>query len=925
MKHILNLLLILLLFNFSYIKAQDLPPIEKYTTEDYRGGNQNWMISQAPNKIIYVANNEGLLEFNGATWKIYPSPNNTIIRAVNVDNDRIYIGCYMEFGYWTKDDFGILKYNSLVPYLDVKMIEDEHFWNILTYDNLVIFQSFDRIYFYDTIKKSFNIISSKNQISKIFIVNNIFYYHIFNEGLFIFKEGKSKLISNEPIFDNTIIINIFSAEDGVLIQTRNSGFYILKNDSVKEWNIEASKILKQIKVYNSIQLNDKSFVLGTISNGIIYLTKEGAINYQINQKNGLSNNTALSLFEDEDENIWVGLDNGINIINIKSPVRIYNDDSGFLGTVYESIIFDNYIYLGTNQGLFHKKIENNEPYEIVDGTAGQVWNLFIYDNELFCGHHLGTYLIEKNKAIKISSIPGAWGFKPIPNLENGLLQGNYSGFNILIKNDGKWNVRNKIVGFENSVRYFEFLNEKEIIVNHDYKGVFKLMVNDSLTSFLNVSKLLESPIGKHSSLVKFKNNMLYGFKEGVFKYDTKNNKFLKDSILSVILKNETFLSGKLIVDETQKLWGFTKENLSYISINDLTNEFNIHTISIPANLRKGILGYENISHIKNDEYLLGTSSGYITLDLALFNQSNKYNIIMDRIFLNNNNATSTSVDIKNEGEFKYQQNSIAFNYSVPEYDKYQTVKYQYKLIGINNEWSEWTDKTELIFNNLSFGKYNFMVRAKVGNKLTENTARYNFEILKPWYLSNLAFIIYMLSFFGIIMIIHKANRRYYKKQLKLKQLESEQLIVRIKNEKLNQDIENKNRELAISTMSIINKNEVLNNIKKELKGNENIESSNLHVLKLIDGNLNNSKDWDVFKEAFNNADKYFLDKIKKAHPNLTPNDLRFCAYLRLNLTSKEISPLLNMTVRSVETKRYRLRKQMGLPHDSSLVSYILNI
>lgn len=925
MKHIKIPFLLISLFISWFLKAQELQPIEKYATEDYGGGNQNWMISQAPNKIIYVANNDGLLEFNGASWKIYPSPNNTIIRAVNVINDRIYIGCYMEFGYWEKDDFGILKYNSLVPYLDVDMIDDEHFWNIITYDELIIFQSFNRIYFFDTIKNKFNIISSNNQITKIFKADNVFYYYILNEGLYTFEEGKSKLISNDSTFNKGIIINIFSIDGGLLILTRNSGFFTFKNNIATEWNVEVNKTLVKMKVFNSIRLNDKSFVLGTISNGIIYLTEEGVINYQINQNNGLSNNTALSLFEDQDENIWIGLDNGINCINIKSPVRIFNDDRGFLGTVYTSTIFDNYIYLGTNQGLFYKKIDAAaEPYKIIEGTAGQVWNLFVFNNELFCGHHLGTYIIKMNKATKISNIPGTWGFKAIPTLKNGLLQGNYNGFNVLIKNDGKWNFRNKIAGFDNSARFFEFLNTNEIFVNHEYEGVFKLTVNDSFTSFLKVSKQLEPPIGKHSSLVKFKNNILYGFNEGVFKYDAKKNKFLKDSILSTIVKNETFLSGKLVVDETQNLWGFSKENLSYVSINDLTSEFNIHTVSIPANLRKGILGYENISHIKNNEYLLGTSSGYITLDLAALNQSDKYIVIIDKISIKSNNLTNIPINLKNEGEFKYKQNSITFNYSVPEYDKYQIVKYQYKLNGNVDKWSEWTEKTELIFDNLPFGNYNFEVRAKVGNKLTENIASYNFEILKPWYFSNLTFIAYILSFLGILLIIHKANKRYYKKQLRHKQLESEQLIIRMKNEKLNQDIENKNRELAISTMSIINKNELLSSIKKELKMND-IESSNLQVLKLIDGNLNNTKDWDVFKEAFNNADKDFLKKIKSLHPELTPNDLRFCAYLRLNLSSKEIAPLLNMAVRSVETKRYRLRKQMGLPHDSSLVSYILEI
>lgn len=500
MKHIKIPFLLISLFISWFLKAQELQPIEKYATEDYGGGNQNWMISQAPNKIIYVANNDGLLEFNGASWKIYPSPNNTIIRAVNVINDRIYTGCYMEFGYWEKDDFGILKYNSLVPYLDVDMIDDEHFWNIITYDELIIFQSFNRIYFFDTIKNKFNIISSNNQITKIFKANNVFYYYILNEGLYTFEEGKSKLISNDSTFNKGIIINIFSIDGGLLILTRNSGFFTFKNNIATEWNVEVNKTLVKMKVFNSIQLNDKSFVLGTISNGIIYLTEEGVINYQINQNNGLSNNTALSLFEDQDENIWIGLDNGINCINIKSPVRIFNDDRGFLGTVYTSTIFDNYIYLGTNQGLFYKKIDAAaEPYKIIEGTAGQVWNLFVFNNELFCGHHLGTYIIKMNKAIKISNIPGTWGFKAIPTLKNGLLQGNYNGFNVLIKNDGKWNFRNKIAGFDNSARFFEFLNTNEIFVNHEYEGVFKLTVNDSFTSFLKVSKQLEPPIGKHSS------------------------------------------------------------------------------------------------------------------------------------------------------------------------------------------------------------------------------------------------------------------------------------------------------------------------------------------------------------------------------------------------------------------------------------------
>ena len=124
-------------------------------------------------------------------------------------------------------------------------------------------------------------------------------------------------------------------------------------------------------------------------------------------------------------------------------------------------------------------------------------------------------------------------------------------------------------------------------------------------------------------------------------------------------------------------------------------------------------------------------------------------------------------------------------------------------------------------------------------------------------------------------------------------------------------------------MSIIKKNEFLSTLKKEL--NNNSEDDLKRLIKIIDKNLNNTDDWKLFEEAFNNADKDFLKKMKAKHAVLTPNDLRLCAYLRLNLSSKEIAPLLNISPRSVEVKRYRLRKKMELPHESSLTNYILEI
>ena len=149
------------------------------------------------------------------------------------------------------------------------------------------------------------------------------------------------------------------------------------------------------------------------------------------------------------------------------------------------------------------------------------------------------------------------------------------------------------------------------------------------------------------------------------------------------------------------------------------------------------------------------------------------------------------------------------------------------------------------------------------------------------------------------------------RKMEIAQLEDKQEIILLKNEQIQSELDSKNRELAITALSLIRKNELLLGIKKDLLLLENGASKDT-VIKIIDKNLKNNNDWDLFKEAYNNTDKDFLKKIKSIHPDLTANDLKFCTFLRLNLSSKEIAPLLNISVRSVEIKRYRLRKKLNL-------------
>ena len=569
---ILQTVFLLLIIQLSF--SQELPPIEKFTTENYLGENQNWMISQGVNDFIYVANNKGLLEYNGSESILYNSPNNTIIRAVNVVDDKIYTGSFSEFGYWIKNEFGVLIYMSLSSKLDMKVLEDQEVWNIIDYNEWVVFQSNSKIFFYNSQTGSFKIINASNTIYKIFKIKNQIFYHVADEGIYTVEEGKPKLITTHPITKTERIINIFNHKEHLLFLTRNSGFYKFKNNQLVPWEIQGNTALGTMNIFSSIMLKDGSFMLGTISDGVLHLTKDGAIDYQINQKTGLSNNTVLSLFEDKAKNVWTGLDNGINCINVESAVRTFFDYDGVLGTVYITQVFNNKLYIGTNQGLFHRNLNDvNEPFKFIEGTAGQVRDLFNFNNEyLFCGHHLGTFIINNNTIRKISNELGAWTFKQIPNRNNIVLQGNYNGLYILEKNKNSWHVRNKVEGFKNSSRYLEIDASNQIWINHEYKGVFKLKLNDSLTKVQELNKEKSLTLGNTSSLIKYNNQIHYASENGLFIYNDVIQSFERDAVLSEIIKKEDYVSGRLVVDISDKLWAFSKDNISYIENDAVTNK-----------------------------------------------------------------------------------------------------------------------------------------------------------------------------------------------------------------------------------------------------------------------------------------------------------------------------------------------------------------
>ena len=286
----------------------------------------------------------------------------------------------------------------------------------------------------------------------------------------------------------------------------------------------------------------------------------------------------------------------------------------------------------------------------------------------------------------------------------------------------------------------------------------------------------------------------------------------------------------------------------------------------------------------------------------------------------------------------YKNNNIVFNYQFPDFS-HKEYRIKCLLEKYDDQWRTTNPNRSITYYNLPAG--NYQLKAKVVNNLGETIAFHTtaFQVKKPWYQTIWAYIFYgvfLLSVIGLLLIIYiriilnRRNKSFEKQEKeRLIQLEKqEKLITKLKNEKLEADLVYKGKELAIVSMLVINHEKLLKQLKLEIQ--QHILSGKLphkqgnQLLNTINQNLSDDDAWSLFEENFDLIHENFFRKLQETYPSLTPTDLKLCALLRLNYSSKEIAHMLNLTPRGVEAGRYRLRKKLNLTEDINLVSFMIN-
>ncbi|GAA3965254.1 triple tyrosine motif-containing protein [Mucilaginibacter dorajii] len=950
------------LFSQTYIGQRETVNFDK---KQYNAGTQNWKIKQDTQGRVYFANNEGVLVFDGAYWQLYPLPNKTIVRSIEFGKDKkLYAGGQDEMGYFSPGKNGQLAFTSLKSLLPKADQNFSDIWDIVTYGDDVFFRAHDKIFRYSN-----NKITIYNSSSWLFLglYQDQLIAHDEQKGILVFKNGSwQPFIEKKLLPKGFYITNICRfGENSSLVTTAKNGVYILSGNQLKYFKLSGFDTDNQQAFSAAIAIGDNNYLISTYTNGIYQVDANGTVIEKISKKEGLQNTNVRCLFMDVNRNIWLGLDNGIDFIAFNNAVKhvnplIFKDGSGFSIAKY-----NNDLYFSMSTGIFQLPIQDigdlsytkNDFKTLADGLS---WHLSVVNDDLLAGRDDGLFRIFNGKLQPIYNATGFWLFESLLNKPgtNLIAAGNYFGVRLFERDASGFIDKGNIGKYYESARFLAIDGESNIWTSHPTRGVYKISTDNSQVKMYTAAQGLPSAL--NNFVFKIKNRVVVATEKGIYEYNSATDQFQPDETYKNIFGTRSLRYLK--EDPSGNIWFVQEKSIGVVDY--ATSKPNI--IYIPELTNKILSGFENVYPINDNNVFVGSENGYYHVNYAKYKQ----NIHPLSVFIRKVKAIAGTDSLLFGGYFglvnednkqtssttqalSYLWNSLHFEYSSPIFEGQSNVSYSYYLDGFDKEWSAWSKKTEKDYTNLSAGTYTFKVKARNHQNNESPVSSYTFTINPPWYLSIWAFVAYVMAFAYLLYFVYRLQeKRHIRNQEKelliqrqkneeeqkqmayLHQLElerSEKEVVKLKNEKLESEIEFKNSELASSAMSLVQKKEFILKVKDELQrinksGKDVVEAVEIKkILRLLSEEKKVNEEWEQFSIHFNKVHADFLTVIKERYPSINQQELKLSAYLIMNLSSKEIAQLMAISVRGVEISRYRLRKKLQIPTEINLFEFLFDI
>ncbi len=951
MRKYFTILIILLLSYNSYSQEEGMPIIKNFTSDVYEGGSRIYSIVCTKDGLLYAGDKSGMLEFDGENWSRIEC--GFAVTSLAVDsNDVVYVAGSRGIGKLALDSTYTITYESLNHFITTERnLKKFRFSKVFNIQDRIIYVLGKEIVI--NTAENIRIIESPYNFIYYQKLNDELYFYSPDDGIYQLVNNKLKLISDNDFIKRRSIVGFIYINDQLNVLIEQLGIYNLDLNTI----VSASKLMAELnltKILGIEQIDDSTYALKTYYNGVLLFNSKGDILKKYHYDEGLVNNTVFSVFKDYWENLWIGTASGISTIRLNFPFSKYNDPHG-IGTGYASLFYKDKYYFATSQGLYSSEKNEQGHLKFTNIFSGHVWGLHIINDILYFGSPSGIYSWDNKRVDQTSYYPGGWNLLNIPENKDYYLTGTPAGI-LLLKNS-----KNNLIKHE---RVFEEVkgNIKKIEIDRnrnfwaEYEGgIYRFNLNDDLSEIINIRSIDRIEVNnKIKRLLRFKDELYFLADSGIYLHNDSDGFYL-DTAFKTLYKHGNIPSN-IIIDDINRWWMFNDGKLScYAFVNDTFKKLN-YNFSDFANDTYPI-DYENVFSVDSHYVIIGQEEGFLGYTVTKnYNGLYSANRIRKIIVTSKNGKQSILkgsekiVDWTQYGKYEKgikNSSSIKFYYSAG-CSKHNSVKYSTFLQGFDSQWPDWSKETVKEYTNLPKGDYKFIVRSINKSNEESTIAIYDFTVLSPWYFTIVAKIIYLFIAIFLVIIIERLIQLRTKRVRKKLQKEQEEIlyrqeqdqiqenlkkqqeIIKLKNEKLRIDNLYKSKELANSTMGVIKKNQFLTELKEELeKIKEYSEKNKLvtgdvkDVIRKINRDIDNEENWKVFEDYFDRVHEKFLNRLKAKYPILSSKDLRLCAYLRMNLSTKEIAPLMNISVRGVEISRYRLRRKLEIDRNDNLNDFLM--
>ena len=770
-----------------------IPFIRNYSPEVYKASEQNWSIYQDKKGVFYFGNTLGLLEFDGITWQLIELPGKSAVRSVcPEETGKIFIGGINEIGYLVTDETGKTNYCSLIQLIPKEYRQFNDVWEIFSLNKEIIFRTYSYIFIFknekiSVIKATNDFRSASKVYNKIFITDS-------NLNIYNLENNKLNLIpSNKLLFDRHPLFLPFTKKK-TLIATRKNGLFIYDDNKLIRWNTPINEFLIKNLLYCALQIDSNYYAFGTWLNGLIIIDKTGKPIQYINKEFGLISNSIYYLYTDKEKNLWCAMDGGIAQIEINSPFTFFNSNLGFETPCYTSLLYKNNFYIGGVPYIYYKHWQNYEdplnrkPFVKIPGTAPELWQLNEINGELYGAHSFDLIKIKtKNTEATAVNNKIVWNLKKINVNSRLLLAGENDGIYVLKNVNNKWKLRNKISGYSELGRWIEIDVKNYCWCSTYGDRIFRLKFNDNFDSvtylkYYDIKPNYPLSVGNRLTIVNDK--IIVSGEDGFYIYNEINNRFEPYAVL-----NNLIVKGKPVnitgYDKNGNIWftdcestgEFIKQsNGSYKIIRNQFYKLDIPSESYP------------VFPINDSIVIIGKSNGFVYYDPEYKKDyTAPFNTLIRKIELLNSDSEyfeSEISQVKNsELKIKCRNNSIRFKYVATYYENVEKNQFQYRLSGYEKYWSKWTSETKKDYTNLPAGHYTFYVRSRNVFRISGTTAKMDFYIQPPWYLSLWAYLSFIIIIIGVVyLIVHLNSRRLKVANVKLEEIIDDR-TTEIKNQK----------------------------------------------------------------------------------------------------------------------------------------------